>query len=122
MKKIYFKTPNLSDEWVQLLLKNPKLVFLVLSFAQRIDENITLTEILRTSEEQHTFYPTQPTLVSVHQVWRGVDISVKSLNLIKVNKIVSDLNVEFPYGKNGTYSFLVHDSGHGLHLHVQTIG
>jgi hypothetical protein len=121
MYKILFKKQGLSLEWAQLILKNPKLVHIVLDYCKEMGESALLTEIFRTDEMQLSYYPNQPKLKSVHQYWRGVDISIKDLDRKKVDKAVAKVNARFVYGKVGLLSLKVHDVGHGLHLHCQTI-
>jgi hypothetical protein len=120
--RVNFKSPLLLDEWRRLLFVNPELVHRVLSYAHLIGE-INLTEIFRTPEMQKKYYPNEPGKLSVHQYWRGVDISIKGENINHVQGVSGQLNRDYIYDKSRPMmsSYLIHDIGLGPHLHVQTL-
>jgi len=118
--KILFKYPRLKQEWITLLRLNPKLVFIVLYLADRVQE-ITITEIFRTEKMQRVYYPDNKTSESVHQYWRGVDGRMKGYNNEKHNNAIAEINSTFPYGKKRIQTALIHNIGKGNHWHLQTI-
>jgi len=119
---IKFKYDKLRDEWQNLLILNPGLVHIVLSFA-RVIGNATLTEIYRSDATQLDYYPTNPSQKSVHQYWRGADMSVKGMDMKKLETTCDMMNKLFPYdaARPNIKTFLIHDIGRGPHLHCQTM-
>lgn len=118
--EIKFKHINLVDEWKQLLIVNPKLVFITLNYAREIALPITITHILRSKAQQLAFYPGKPYKPSVHESWRGIDISLRGVKISLAKEAVEKINQWFPYGKQGIKTALIHDIGLGNHLHLQT--
>ncbi|MFA6198656.1 MAG: hypothetical protein WC734_05940 [Patescibacteria group bacterium] len=108
---IKWKEDCLKTEWIELLLKNPRLVFLALEFANAIGQAITVTSIFRRSDN------------GVHGYWRGIDLSVRGFGLSRVEEIVERLNARYPYDpkRKKMVTYLLHDVGFGLHLHIQTM-
>ena len=119
--KLMFKRQPLADEWSRLARVNPKLCHIVLKACECLNGEITLTEIYRDEETQRRYYPKEPDKMSVHQFWRGVDVSIKNVGCADLGACVLALNIEFPYGKKNIKTALVHDVGLGRHLHLQTI-
>jgi hypothetical protein len=120
---ILFKTTSTEAEWPVLLELNPKLVYQVLCFLDFMGSNGTITEIYRTVEMQRKYYPSTPDKLSVHQFWRGADLSVRDYDAVRVSNALDILNRRFPYDPKRPVllSFLVHDVGLGNHLHIQTL-
>lgn len=113
--KVYFKYKKLQNEWKKLLFKNPKLVYIVLLLCKITGGQLTITNIFRTNKQQRKLYPGQPFLRSVHEYWRGVDVRIRKDS----NKGVDFINAAIPYGKPGLKTALIHDIGHGNHVHLQ---
>jgi hypothetical protein len=121
--KITFKHANLPGEWGHLLEVNPYLVYLVMRFIDMMGGSGELTEIFRTDAMQRSYYPQDETKKSVHQYWRGVDLSVRGYSINKVDIVANSLNKLYLYDDNrpGLLTFFKHDMGLGPHLHVQTL-
>lgn len=119
--KILFKHKRLSQEWPELLRLNPKLVMITLRVCQMFGGVIEITEIFRTEAMQRRYYPNDPVIKSVHQYWRGIDISLHTVAAEKVLPTIAGINASFPYGKGEIKTALVHDIGMGNHLHLQVI-
>jgi len=117
--KVNFLHYHIEDEWMKLLLINPKLVFITLRFCQLAGGEITITHLYRTEKQQRAFYPDDPNKRSVHEFWRGVDVRTKDLDSKVVAEAVNMLNAEFYYD-NKRNTALVHTIGRGVHLHLQT--
>ena len=122
MFKVNFKYPSIAGEWSTLLTVNPKLTFLALSWCDAVGGEITITEIYRTQAMQDRYYP-GGTAKSVHQFYRGIDIRVTTMGADQVRELAEDFNTAYPYdpARPKMDSFLIHDVGHGLHLHIQTV-
>jgi hypothetical protein len=121
MFKVNFKYPHLADEWRHLLTVNPKLVYLALQWCDNVGGEITITEIWRNQETQGRYYPGSTTK-SVHQFWRGIDIRIATMGIESVKSLAEDFNAAYPYdpARPKMDTFMVHDVGQGLHLHIQT--
>jgi len=120
--KFKFKTDGLVDEWRELLVINPDLVFMVMTYTSQIGTPVTITEIFRTEAMQRRYYRNS-SVRSVHQEWRGVDVSVRGVGLSLVEHYCDALNELFPYDetRSNLKSFLLHDTGMGMHLHIQNM-
>lgn len=117
--KINFKHPRLSQEWPNLLRLNPKLVMIALRVCQMFDGVLEITEIFRTEKMQRNYYPNDSAIKSVHQYWRGVDISLNGIKPEGARSTVNAINLSYPYGKGKIQTALIHDIGMGNHLHLQ---
>lgn len=117
------KSPHLNAEWHDLLLVNPRLVMLSLLWADVVKRPLVITEIYRTEAMQRRYYPTNPTSKSVHQYWRGIDISLRGVDMAVAKIKAGHFNRLYPYDVNrpSLSTFLIHDIGLGTHLHVQTM-
>ena len=118
--KINFKYSNLQEEWKELLIVNPKLVQIGLLVADRFGDS-TITHIYRAQAQQHRFYPNEPDKISVHQLWRGLDFSIRGISNDIQKEVVAEVNNKFIYGKDGINTAIIHNIGAGTHLHLQTI-
>jgi len=121
MYSITFKKQNLLMEWPKLLKRNPKLISIALLFCKYVGGKMLVTEIYRTKKMQRAYYPKDAKEKSIHQYWRGVDISVKGIKEDILQGAVNKINLLFPYGKKKIKTALVHDIGLGRHLHLQSI-
>jgi len=119
--KIEHKHPVLADEWRRLLDFNPRLLMMALQWGDIFGDRLTITEIYRTQEMQTRYYPGKA-VKSVHQYWRGIDISIRGFDLNIVKGKAATLCKLHPYDikRPALKSFLVHDTGMGTHLHIQT--
>lgn len=124
---VNFKAERLFKEWQDLLLKNPKLVYIVLFAAEKLGD-IVITGIYRTQEEQEKIYGAGYKIKSVHQYWRGVDIRIPAkYDSDRINYLIDMINEFFPYGKKGYETVIRHEVERdgvkfGDHLHIQTRG
>lgn len=108
--KIGFKYKYLKKQWGTLLDKNPELVIIALSFAYYFNETeIIITSIHRPKNKK-----------SVHAYWRGIDLRSRNLNQNKLSFFVDFINRIYPYKKGKIKTAIVHDSGKGEHIHLQT--
>lgn len=115
-----FKFPDrLQMEWWEIV---PKLRLVLCDmdvFAGERLEELTLTCLLRTDEEQAAMYESgaSPSKLSVHQFGRGADI-----RLVEDEAFMSELeeyvNRKYPYGKGDLKTMLVH-VGTARHIHIQ---
>lgn len=123
MITVEFKSPHLHAEWHDLLLVNPRLVMLALLWADVMKRPLVITEIKRTEAQQRRYYPNNPTSKSVHQYWRGVDVSLRNVDMAVAKIKAANFNRLYPYDvkRPSLSTFLIHDIGLGTHLHIQTI-
>jgi len=99
------------------------------------------TEFLRTQDQQDLYYKkeieagkvvsgsdgvphyslngTRPT-ISVHQLFRGADLSRRNLSDNIIEYIKEDVNAVFPYGKEGYSTSIFHQVYGKAHLHFQS--
>jgi hypothetical protein len=117
---IRLKHAGLKAEWRNLLIINPDLSLVVLWIGRKLG-SVTITEIFRTDEMQVKYYPKKPGKISVHQLWRGVDISVKGLEMSVIKQLEKAVNILFPYGKHPYNTAFYHDIGLGAHIHLQNL-
>ena len=111
-------------EWFESRKLHPALFCVVLAAAlwlfRRTKKFTVITHILRTRAEQLEFYPDQPDKRSPHEFGRAVDIRTRDLDIEVVREWADWINRTFKYlGKAGSVTALVHDVGHGHHLHIQ---
>lgn len=123
---ITFKTDKEKQEWESGKLDS-RLYIIVCSLSgfvqNKFHKDIEITGIDRSQNEQDNIYKDNPDYqkakwYSVHQFWRGVDISVKYFTDIEKLAILEFLN-QFEYG-NDKKTALIHNAGYGTHLHIQT--
>lgn len=123
---IFFDNSKLEKEFE---LVNSKLKGIVWYAAFLCIENfqspLIITHILRTQEEQDEIYKNDKKYQkspwkSVHQFNRGVDVRLHNIGIKNATMLAKKINSLFPY-KKGTdkKTVLVHDIGHGNHIHFQ---
>jgi hypothetical protein len=71
---------------------------------------ITITSLIRLTKKS-----------SVHYWKRGADIRVWVFNKTQREILTKHINEVFPYGDDEHDTFLIHDTGQGIHIHVQVI-
>lgn len=119
-----FKSDNLKSELEIIDSRLRCIIYALAGFMYyKFGKSLMITELLRTQEMQDEYYKDDPVyqakkFVSVHQVGRGADLSLKYYTQPEINS-VSEFLKQFIYvGKVNT--FLIHDMGFGQHLHIQT--
>lgn len=130
---ILFKQTNaeqLEKEWNDVRLDN-RLRFIVYAISGYIKEyynlNLLITEIYRTQEMQDEYYKDDPRYMihkwdSVHQYWRGIDIRSSEMSQGQIHELVTWVNNQIIYGKEGIYTVKFHSVGIGYHFHIQVSG
>lgn len=131
---IKFKRTRISGEWDELDTKLRKILeFLYLFMEVRYNQDITITELIRTQEEQDILYGKKCSnkdtrerykkspWKSVHQYGRGADIRTFDWKREWIDDIMSILN-KIPYDENRPHkqTAIYHDIGTGEHIHIQT--
>jgi hypothetical protein len=86
-------------------------------------KSIMVTELYRTQEMQDSYYKDNELYKlnkwqSVHQHWRGVDLSINDYTQNEIDAAVKYL-AHFAYATFGKETALFHDIGLGKHLHIQ---
>jgi hypothetical protein len=123
-KIIQFKDESISPEFDNI---NSRLRIIIYALAgycwNNFGKPLTITELLRTWAMQDEYYKDDPKyqlskFMSVHQVGRGADISLKYYTGPEIEQIKAFLS-HFLYCNGDLRSFLVHDMGFGAHLHLQ---
>ena len=71
------------------------------------DKELIITSMIRPDE------------MSVHSIGRGVDIRSHNYGKEEIIRFVSHMNYAFPYGR-GKPTALYHDTGRGIHIHLQS--
>lgn len=130
-----FKTPDVEEEF-RGLRKTVKFQFRsrLGLIARALDyycqfffkKEITITHVLRTQEQQDSFYRDDPVYKvkswkSVHQFGRGVDIRSMDFEEHEIKQIVDWVNMSFPYGDGKHATCICHNVGQGEHIHLQII-
>jgi hypothetical protein len=89
-------------------------------------EEITLTDIYRTQEEQENIYGKDTKKKSVHQFWRGVDVRVRDFDEYQIDKMEDMLKLftydpARPYKKSVIRHNIKNSQGvvMGDHFHIQ---
>ena len=126
MRVINFKYSKLEAEFRKL---NPRLQDILYWLAGWVSMNTTagcyqITHIYRTQEEQDRIYahiPVEAREKSVHQFWRGADISDKNFirNGDNPAEIVEVINSKFPYSDGEHDTAIWHGYGENRHIHLQ---
>lgn len=89
---------------------------------------ITLTEVLRTQEEQDSIYKDDPNYkvkpwVSNHQYWRAVDLRTNDMKAGMVEDIAEVVNrITYDPKRPDKKTCVYHDVGKGIHFHLQQFG
>ena len=121
---IAFKTPRIRDEYTQLPQKNPKLFELVVdlaAFVERYGQDLTLTSILRTPEEQAALYKpgTPAPAKSAHLSWEAVDLRSLVFKKEEIDEICAYLNQKYKNANGKPVAFCHTVAGGAPHFHVQ---
>lgn len=118
-----FKTNRIRDEYAQLPAKNPKLFDLVVdlaSFVEKYGQDLTLTSILRTPEEQAALYPPgKAPVASAHLTWEAVDIRSLVFKKQEIDEICAYLNGRYKNANGKTIAFCHTVPGGAPHFHIQ---
>lgn len=124
---IKFKDERCRTEWETSSELSSRLKMLIEMIALfvwlKFGKHITITQILRTAEEQAEYYKNDPAYQkepfhSVHEFGRGVDIRSRDFTESEIKQIVDFANL-IEYG-SGKKTAIYHTIGLGLHLHFQT--
>lgn len=125
---ISFKTPRVRDEFVELATKNHALSELLIELADYVSthfkQDLTLTSILRTPEEQAALYvhSAHKVLKSTHMEWKAVDLRSLVFTKAEIDEIVKFLNGKYK-NKDGRPVALYHTVlGGAPHFHIQLTG
>ncbi len=135
MKNILdFKEKKQADEWNSSKVddKVRNICILLAFYAWNFfDKRLTITDIMRTREEQDRIYKKhlnekirakyiKKPWPSVHMFGRGIDIRTTNLDQIEVNTLVKIANT-IPYDPNRPRkkTCIYHNVGTGPHLHIQ---
>lgn len=118
-----FKTNRIRDEYAQLLVKNPRLFYLLSELTMYVQarhkKDVVLTSILRTPEEQADLYKNSQKKVvkSPHLTWEAVDLRSSIYTEEEVKDILAYINgrIKNPDGKQ---SFVHAIPGNVDHFHV----
>ena len=136
MVKIDFKEDRQRKEWesgdVSIhLVKRIKFLCEYINIAYPDYGSLTMTDIIRTSDEQDRIYLTSPTLkemykkkpwLSVHQFGRGIDIRTTDMEKNMVNRILIVLNsIPYDVKRPSKKTAIFHNVGSGEHIHIQTV-
>lgn len=119
---ITFKTDKQQNEWHNKNLDN-RLKFLVEALALIswgfFEKRLVITEIFRTQEENDKIYR-EPGHISVHQLWRGIDIRTKDYTSKQVQTLV-DIANQIVYDENRPHmqTAVYGDERHQDHIHLQ---
>jgi hypothetical protein len=113
-----------------------RLRFILMAYAMemqyRYGFDIVITEIFRTSEEQNYIYTVLATeeekakyadnpVTSVHQVYRGIDISCHDMTTEMLDFTTSYFkHVNYDSSKPNIKALVLHNVGLGMHIHLQT--
>lgn len=120
---IKFKTPRIEGEWASAYKPLKDFVtLLALYLWLKYKKDLTITELLRTDEEQAAYYAKDVDFRlrpwrSTHQDGRAVDIRTRDMSP-EIAKELYNLACSIPY-RDGKKSAVLHDIGLGMHLHVQ---
>lgn len=118
-----FKTNRVRDEYAQLLVKNPRLFYLLSELTMYVQakykKDVVLTSILRTPEEQADLYKNSQKKVvnSPHLTWEAVDLRSSIYTDEEIQDILVYVNgrVKNPDGK---VSFVHAIPGNASHFHI----
>jgi len=123
-----FKTDRIQKEFEsnQLPWKLVRIIQMIENFClAKYNYEITITDILRTQEEQDAIYEysdkyREKPWKSVHQVWRGVDLRTRDMPSEAINEISDMVNkIQYDPNRPEKKSCIYHNVGAGIHLHLQ---
>ena len=121
-----FKTYRLRKEWVKLSSKNPRFYLMLINVFELFPTVPIVTNLWRSNAEQIRIYRNNAKFVkkpwrSVHELWRGCDVSIKNLTSEEIKAIVEAINEIYQYDKDRPTkkTAIHHDVGAGDHIHIQ---
>lgn len=119
-----FKTNRIRDEWVELATKNHALSELIIDLAdyvKQFKQDLTLTSILRTPEEQAALYVNATSKVekSAHLTWEAVDLRSLVFTKDEIKDICAYLNGKYKNANGKVVAFCHTVAGGAPHFHVQ---
>ena len=120
-----FQTLRIRKEWETLKEVNPRFFMLLQQIFNKAWPTVPIiTNLYRTQMEQDRIYKNSPKYQtspwqSVHQSWRGCDVTVKNLKKKEVRELDTKVNLAWPYGKGDIKTLLFHNVGQGNHGHLQ---
>lgn len=119
-----FKTPRIRDEWVELGTKNNALSELIIDVAEYVanhfKQDLTLTSILRTAEEQADLYKMSMKKVvkSDHLSYEAVDLRSLVFKKDEIDELVKYINGKWK-NKDGRAVALYHTViNNSPHFHI----
>lgn len=125
---LLFKTPRIEEEWASDRPVAPLrslIKFLVDAAESRFGQNITLSCVYRTPEEDVAIYHDPKHRPGVHTLWRGVDVSAHGFAWKEIKALVLEGNGLWAYdaARPWLICFLFegvdHPGSTAAHIHVQ---
>jgi hypothetical protein len=123
---LLFDEPRLIGEFESLPSRIKKILWYSAALSSdEFNTPLVLTHILRTQEEQNEIYGNNQKYKlnpwkSPHQELRAADARLRDMGVKNANRLAEEINRIFPYDQvTGIKTVLVHDVGHGNHIHFQ---
>lgn len=125
-----FKSDNEKEEFPKIAPHLRAILWELAWFCKRnFDQQICVTELLRTQSEQDAIYANNQKYQikpwkSVHQFGRGADIrTYNCFSLEEIQKILQFLNSNWVYDPQRPHlkTAIHHDVGSGAHIHIQVM-
>ncbi|MCP4988371.1 MAG: hypothetical protein GY928_20665 [Colwellia sp.] len=114
-----FKNVGLKQQFKQIDSRlRVMLSFLDLFTTKKYNDEIVITELIRTQQQQELIYGVGTKKKSVHLYGRGADVRVSNFKDSQITEILDLLN-KIPYGKGSYKTAIRHDVDFGDHIHVQ---
>ena len=124
---IEYKHPESENEFEASIDSRLRIILFTLAgfVYHNFGKTITITELMRTQEQQDEYYANNPDYKkekwsSPHQFGRGADLRITYYTDEEIQMIELFLNLNFKYNDySGFETALVHNTGMGRHLHIQ---
>lgn len=105
---INFKENILREEWLRLDLRVRKITYLMKVIMDLLyGVSLTVTSVYRLDVH------------SPHYFYRAVDIRSRDIKPEECVYLAALVNIIYPYGKGAHETVMYHDSGDGVHFHIQ---
>ena len=105
---VYFKEGKLREEFHKLDSRVRKIAYVLSTLMDALHgEKATVTSVYR--EDVH----------SPHHFYRAIDLRSRDIKPEACVYLEAILNVIFPYEKEAHQTVIYHDSGQGIHFHIQ---
>ena len=105
---IYFKENNMRNEFLLLKKELKNIVYVI---------DAVMTAMFKKETGVTSVYREDPK--SPHHYYRAIDLRSRDLKDEQCMELINYMNLMFPYGKKQFQTMICHDSGPGLHFHVQ---